>query len=55
MMFTANHSMLFIWFIAGIAAVLAVILFRQGRIIKETYDNPAQLRKLKPATGIGGG
>ena len=47
MMFTANHSMLFIWIVAGIAAVLAVILFRQGTIIKETYDNPAQLRKLK--------
>ena len=47
MMFTANHSMLFIWIVAGIAAALAVILFRQGTIIKEPYDNPAQLRKLK--------
>ena len=47
MMFTANHAMLFIWIVAGIAAVLAVILFRQGTIIKETYDNSAQLRKLK--------
>ena len=47
MMFTANHSMLFIWIVAGIAAVLAVLLFRQGLTIKEPYDNPAQLRKLK--------
>jgi Predicted membrane protein len=47
MMFTANHAMLFIWIMAGIAAVLAILLFRQGMAIKEPYDNPAQLRKLK--------
>ena len=47
MMFTANHSMLFIWVMAGIAVLLAVLLFRQGTVIKEPYDNPAQLRKLK--------
>ena len=47
MMFTADHSMLFIWIIAVIAAVLAILLFRQGTVIRETYDNPAQLRKLK--------
>ena len=47
MMFTANHSMLFIWIMAGIAVLLAVLLFRQGTVIKEPYDNPAQLRKLK--------
>ena len=47
MMFTANHSMLFIWITAGIAAVLAILLFRQGTVIHEPYDNPAQLRKLK--------
>ena len=47
MMFTANHSMLFIWLMAGIACLLAVLLFRQGTIIKEPYDNPAQHRKLK--------
>ena len=47
MMFTANHSMLFIWIMAGISAVLAVLLFRQGTVIREPYDNPAQLRKLK--------
>ena len=45
MMFTANHSMLFIWIAAGIAALLAVLLFRQGTVIREPYDNPAQLRK----------
>ncbi len=47
MMFTANHSMLFIWIPAGIAALLAVLLFRQGTVLREKYDNPAQLRKLK--------
>ena len=47
MMFTANHSMLFIWIVAAIAVILAVLLFRQGTIIREPYDNPAQLRKLK--------
>ena len=47
MMFTANHSMLFIWIISILAALLAVLLFRQGTIIREPYDNPAQLRKLK--------
>ena len=47
MMFTANHSMLFIWIAAGIAVLLAVLLFRQGTVIREPYDNPAQLRKLK--------
>ena len=47
MMFTANYSMLFIWIMAGIVVLLAVLLFRQGMVIKEPYDNPAQLRKLK--------
>ena len=47
MMFTANHPMLFIWIAAGIAVLLAVLLFRQGTVIREPYDNPAQLRKLK--------
>ena len=46
-MFTANHSMLFIWISAGIAAALALLLFRQGTIIRDPYDNPAQHRKLK--------
>ena len=47
MMFTANHSMLFIWIVAGISALLAIMLFRQGTIIDEPYDHPAQLRKLR--------
>ena len=47
MMFTANHAMLFIWITAAIAVALAVLMFRQGLVIRETYDNPAQLRKLK--------
>ena len=47
MMFTASHSMLCIWITAAIAVLLAILLFRQGTVIRETYDNPAQLRKLK--------
>ena len=47
MMFTADHSMLFIWIAAGAAVLLAVLLFRLGTVIAEPYDNPAQLRKLK--------
>ena len=47
MMFTANHAMLFIWVTAGLTALLAVCFFRQGTILREKYDNPAQLRKLK--------
>ena len=47
MMFTAYHSMLFIWIAAAIAVLLAVLMFRQGLVIREPYDNPAQLRKLK--------
>ena len=47
MMFTANHAMLFIWITAGLVALLCVFFFRQGTILHEKYDNPAQLRKLK--------
>ena len=47
MVFTAHYSMLFIWVMAGIAVLLAVLLFRQGTVIRESYDNPAQHRKLK--------
>ena len=47
MMFTARHAMLFIWAGAVLAVLLAVFLFRQGTLIREPYDNPAQLRKLR--------
>jgi len=47
MMFTADHAMLFIWIAAGISLALALLLFRQGTIIREPWDNPAQHRKLK--------
>ena len=47
MMFTANHSMLFIYIPMAIVALLAILLFRQGTVIREPYENPAQLRKLK--------
>ena len=47
MMFTANYAMLFIWISAGLTVILAAAFFRQGMILREKYDNPAQLRKLK--------
>ena len=47
MMFAANQAMLFLWIPAGLVVLLAVFLFRQGTVIREKYDNPAQLRKLK--------
>ena len=47
MMFTADHAMLFLWIAAGIAVLLAAVLFRQGLSIRDPWDNPAQLRKLK--------
>ena len=47
MMFTADHSMLFIWITVGLVVLLCVFFFRQGTILREKYDNPAQLRKLK--------
>ena len=47
MMFTANYSMLFIWITAGLIALMVVCFFRQGTILREKYDNSAQLRKLK--------
>ena len=47
MMFTADHFMLFTWITAGIAAALALLLFRQSLVIREPYENSAQHRKLK--------
>ena len=47
MMFTANHSMLFIWAIAVLAAAVPVIAFAQNIRVTEPYDNPARRRKLR--------
>ena len=47
MMFTANHSMLFIWAVAVLAAAVPVIAFAQNIRVTEPYDNPAQRRKLR--------
>ena len=47
MMFTADYSMLFIWVTAGLTVLMTVFFFRQGMILRDRYDNPAQLRKLK--------
>ena len=47
MMFTAYHSMLFIWLIAALAAASLVICFAQNVRVTEPWDNPAQRRKLR--------
>ena len=47
MMFTANHSMLFIWAVALLAAAVLVIAFAQNIRVTAPYDNPAQRRKLR--------
>ena len=47
MMFTADYSMLFLWITFVLAAVPAVVYFRQGTVLRDPYDNSAQLRKLK--------
>ncbi len=47
MMFVSTYSMLFIWIAAALAGILAVILFLQNTQVKDPYDNPAQLRKLR--------
>ena len=47
MMFTAYHSMLFIWLIAALAAASLILCFAQNVRVKEPWDNPAQRRKLR--------
>ena len=47
MSFTGQHIQLFIFIAAVLAAVLAVIVFIQNTKVKDPYDNPAQLRKLR--------
>ena len=47
MMFTANHSMIFIWAEALLAAALLVMCFAQNIRVTEPWENPAQKRKLR--------
>lgn len=47
MMFTANHSMLFIWLIALLAAASLILCFAQNVKVTEPWENPAQRRKLR--------
>ena len=47
MMFTAKHAMLFIWIVAALAALLALVFFIRNTRVTEPYNNPAQLRKLR--------
>ncbi len=47
MMFTAYHSMLFIWLVVALAAACLIICFAQNVRVTEPWDNPAQRRKLR--------
>ena len=47
MMFTAYHSMVFVWLIAALAAACLVLCFVQNIRVTEPWDNPAQHRKLR--------
>ncbi|MBQ9300115.1 MAG: DUF2318 domain-containing protein [Clostridia bacterium] len=47
MSFTGRNIQLFIFIAAGLAVVLAAIVFIQNTRVKDPYDNPAQLRKLR--------
>ena len=47
MMFTANHSMLFIWLVFALAAAALAICFGQHIRVTEPYENSAQRRKLR--------
>ena len=44
---TSDHSMLFIWLAAAMAAVSAVWFFSRNIKVTEPYDNPAQKRKIR--------
>ena len=47
MMFTANHSMLFIWLVVALAAASLALCFAQNTRVTEPYENSAQRRKLR--------
>ena len=48
LMFTANHSMLFLaWIPAALAAAVAILFFARNIRVTEPYENSAQRRKLR--------
>lgn len=47
MMSTADHSMLFIWLVAGLSAASLALCFMQNTRVTEPWENPAQRRKLR--------
>ena len=47
MMFTANHSMLFLWPVIVLSAVFCMVFLLENTKIIDAYENPAQLRKLR--------
>ena len=46
-MWTATNAMLFIWFAAALAAVLALLFLLENTRVTEPYEHAAQLRKLR--------
>lgn len=47
LMFTADWAMLFIWLTFALAALSLIMCFAQNVRVTESYDNPAQRRKLR--------
>ena len=45
--FASQNSMLFIWVVAALVLLLALLFFMENTKVTEPYDNPAQHRKLR--------
>lgn len=45
--FSTDFAMLFIWLAAALVLVLLAAFFAENTQVKDPYDNPAQLRKLR--------
>ncbi len=45
--FVANNTLLFMFSIAGLALLIPIVLFLRNLKVKETWENPAQHRKLR--------
>ena len=45
--FASKNAMLFIWTVAALCLLLAIVFFAENTKVTEPYDNPAQHRKLR--------
>ena len=45
--FASRNAMVFIWVVAALVFLLAAFFFTENITVKDPYDNPAQLRKLR--------